>query len=200
MDEVEGLTTHAGSNGRDRLNAPLRRTASDLFVVAIRFSDSGRLPPCQVYSVNKPRTSANSNRIICNPKTGVFRMGRVKRAAAGFLLAPALPGALLYVYGLAKGYGTAAIVGPLLIIPFAYFTALVIGIPAYRWLDRKRIRRLRTYLFAGALIGAGFDLLTNLPAICSGQSLPVGVVFVATVYATLSAGVFWALAVRAAPV
>jgi hypothetical protein len=33
------------------------------------------------------------------------------RTAAGFIIAPMVPGSLLYFYGLAKGYGTGAIVG-----------------------------------------------------------------------------------------
>jgi hypothetical protein len=123
-------------------------------------------------------------------------MNKFKRTAVGFLIAPMVPGALLYVYGLAKGYGTAALVGPLLLVPVAYFAAFVIGIPMYRYLERKGIRRLPSYLISGGLIGASFDLIFNFPTIYSYQSLPLGEVYVATIYAALSAAVFWSLAVR----
>jgi hypothetical protein len=126
-------------------------------------------------------------------------MGTAGRTATAFLIAPGVPGALLYVYGLAKGYGVAAMVGPLLLLPIAYFAALVIGIPMFRWLDRKGVRRLPDYLVIGGLIGASVDLLPNLPAVYSGQPLPIGEIYVATIYAVISTSVFWVLAVRRTP-
>ena len=123
-------------------------------------------------------------------------MEKSKRTVVGFFIAPVVPAVLLYVYGLAKGYGTAALVGPLLLMPAAYFAAFVIGIPIYRCLDRKGVRRFPAYLFTGGLIGAGFALMFNLPAIYLYRSLPFGEVCVATIYAAVSAAVFWGLAVR----
>ena len=126
-------------------------------------------------------------------------MNNVGRVVTGFLVAPVVPGMLLYVYGLAHGYGVAAIVGPLLLIPVAYFAALVIGIPTFRWLERRGAIGLLHYVGMGGLIGAAIDLLPNLPAIFGGQPIPFGELFVAVIYAALSAAVFWCLAVRRTP-
>lgn len=123
-------------------------------------------------------------------------MGKSKRSTAGFFIAPLVPAALLYLYGLMKGYGTGAVVGPALLLPIAYVAALVVGIPIYRLLDRKELRRFSTYLCSGSLIGAGFDLFFNLPAIYSGEPVPFGEICVATIYAAISAAVFWGIAVR----
>jgi hypothetical protein len=126
-------------------------------------------------------------------------MNNMGRVVAGFLVAPVAPGILLYVYGLANGYGVAAVVGPLLLIPIAYCAALVIGIPTFRWLERHGVTGLLHYVGVGGLIGAGTDLLPNLPAICGGQPIPFGELFVAVIYAAISAAVFWGFAVRWAP-
>jgi len=124
-------------------------------------------------------------------------VGKSTHTVVGFFIAPVVPAVLLYLYGLAKGYGTAALVGPLLLLPAAYLAAFVIGIPIYRCLDRKGVRRFPAYLFIGVLIGAGFELIINLPEIYFYRSLPFGEVCVATIYAGISAAVFWGLAVRA---
>ena len=126
-------------------------------------------------------------------------MNNIGRVVAGFLVAPVAPGMLLYADGLANGYGVAAVVGPLLLIPVAYFAAFVIGIPTLRWLERHGVTGFPHYVGMGGLIGAGIDLLPNLPAICAGQPIPFGELFVAVIYAAISAAVFWGLAVRRTP-
>jgi hypothetical protein len=122
-------------------------------------------------------------------------MDKSMKVLAGFLIAPAGPAALLFAYGLAKGYGTAAIVGPMLLIPVAYFAALVVGIPVYRLLDRKRVHRCLAYTLGGGLIGLVGSLLLNTP-IHSLGSLPPGDLLVGTIYGAMSATVFWRIAVR----
>jgi hypothetical protein len=122
-------------------------------------------------------------------------MGNSMKVLAGFLIAPAGPGALLYAYGLAKGYGTGAIVGPMLLTPVAYLAALVIGIPVYRLLDRKRVQRCSAYTLGGGLIGLVGSLLLNTP-IHSFGSLPPGDLLVGTICGAISATVFWGIAVR----
>jgi len=123
-------------------------------------------------------------------------MKKSNSSITGFFIAPAAPAALLYFYGLVKGYGTGAIVGPLLLLPAAYVAAFLIGIPVHRYLDRKGIYQLPAYLVGGGCIGAGFDLAINSPSIYAYHFLPVGELWVATIYAIISAGVFWCLAVR----
>ena len=123
-------------------------------------------------------------------------MDKSMKVLAGFLIAPAGPGALLYAYGLAKGYGTAAIVGPMLLIPVAYFAALVIGIPVYRFLDRKRVHRCLAYTLGGGVVGLVGSLLLNTPAIDSFGSLPPGDLLVGAIYGAISATAFWGIAVR----
>ena len=49
------------------------------------------------------------------------------------------------------------------------------------------------------LIGAGIVLLPSVPAILGGQPIPFGELFVAVIYAGISAAVFWGLAVRRTP-
>jgi hypothetical protein len=122
-------------------------------------------------------------------------MAKSMKVIAGFLIAPVGPGALLYVYGLAKGYGTAAIVGPLLITPVAYLAALIIGIPVYRLLDRKRVRRCLAYTLGGGLVGLVGGLLLNTP-IVSFRSLPPGDLLVGAICGAISATIFWGIAVR----
>lgn len=47
------------------------------------------------------------------------------------MVAPGVPGILLYLFNLFMGFGDAAVVGPLILAPLGYMAALVIGIPAY---------------------------------------------------------------------
>jgi hypothetical protein len=122
-------------------------------------------------------------------------MAKSMKVIAGFLIAPVGPGALLYVYGLAKGYGAAAIVGPLLITPVAYLAALIIGIPVYRLLDRKRVRRCLAYTLGGGLVGLVGGLLLNTP-IVSFRSLPPSDLLVGAICGAISATIFWGIAVR----
>lgn len=123
-------------------------------------------------------------------------MSNSGRTIAGFCIAPVVPGVLLYIYGLAKGQGVAAIVGPLLLIPLAYCAALLVGIPVFRRMERKGARRLQDYIFTGGIIGAVVDLVPNLPSVFGGQPIPFGEICVATIYAMISAAAFWGLAVR----
>jgi hypothetical protein len=137
-------------------------------------------------------------RHVCGEQTWSIGINNVGRVVAGFLVAPVVPGMPLYVYGPAHGYGVAAMVGPLLLIPAAYFAALVIGIPTFRRLERCGVIGLLHCVGMGGLVGAAVDLLPNLPAMCGGQPMPFGELSVAVIDAALSAAVFRGLAVRRA--
>jgi hypothetical protein len=129
------------------------------------------------------------------------------RVILAFLVAPGVPGALLYLLGRFKGYGDAAIVGPFLLSPFAYAAALVIGLPVYLVLRRKGMRSLAAYLLSGAAIGLLVAvLLFGTQALLSWSSAhehavallmnSPGSVVVAVGYAVVASGFFWLIGVR----
>jgi hypothetical protein len=126
-------------------------------------------------------------------------MSQTTRAFAGFLMAPPIPGALLYIYGVFKGYGDAAVVGPFIITFLGYVAMLVFGIPAYMVLQRKHMRSLSAYIFAGALVGAVFDLVFEILTTYPGQLvyrlhyLPAAALLAAA-YASVAAASFWLIA------
>jgi hypothetical protein len=122
-------------------------------------------------------------------------MDKPKKVRAGFLIAPAGPGVLLYAYCLVKGYGTAAIFGPILITPVAYIATFVIGVPMYRLLDRKRVHSCLAYALTGGFIGLVGSLLLNTP-IHSFRSVPPGDLLVGGICGAISATIFWGIAVR----
>jgi hypothetical protein len=127
-------------------------------------------------------------------------MSHTARALVGFLVAPAFPGSLLYLYNFFwAGYGDAAVVGPFILVLYGYSAALVLGVPVHLLLHRKGIRRFSSYGLLGALIGPVFFLITEVVMGHPG-TLAVrlqhayGAALVATVYASLAAVAFWAIA------
>jgi hypothetical protein len=134
-------------------------------------------------------------------------MTQTGRAWIGFLVAPGIPGILLYLWGLHKGYGNAAIVGPFLLAPFAYAAALIIGGPVYTLLQRKRIVSLGVCVGLGVAIGlVAVVLLTVGQALLGSASTgnyattvlggARGDILVAIVYAAVASAVFWLIAIR----
>ncbi len=133
-------------------------------------------------------------------------MTQTPRAWVGFLVAPAVPAVLFYLWGLLKGYGDAAVAGPGLLLPFGYVGALVIGLPIYLVLQRRGSHGLGAYLALGALVGVVVvAVLSTAEALLSGKALQytsaqiwVSVRFtvIAALYAMISSAVFWLIAVR----
>lgn len=126
-------------------------------------------------------------------------MSRTARALVGFIFAPAIPGTLLYLYALSKGYGNEAVVGPVIFTFLGYIAELLIGVPVYFLLQRKGVRSLRAYALAGALIGAAFYLLFEIVTDYPGQLMirlrqSLSPVLVAATFASLSAVSFWLIA------
>ena len=127
-------------------------------------------------------------------------MAQTTRALIGFLVAPAIPGAVLYVYGILKGYGDAAVVMPFILTSLGYLAALVIGTPVYVFLQRKNVRSLAGYVFAGAMIGGAFYLIFTILDAYPGQLTARlqhsrGAALVAIGYSSIAAVAFWVIAV-----
>src|ERR1700712_863461 len=80
-------------------------------------------------------------------------MKHLTRLWIGFFVAPAVPAALLYLWGLHKGYADASIVGPSLLIPFGYAAELIFGWPALLLLQRRGNCGLGAHLLMGGMIG-----------------------------------------------
>jgi hypothetical protein len=133
-------------------------------------------------------------------------MTQTGRAWVGFFVAPGVPAILLYLWGLYKGYGDAAVAGPGLLVPFAYIGALLIGLPTYIVLQRRGSHGLGAYLTLGALIGVLVAALLatveallswNAPQYASAQfGVSVRFAVIAAIYAIVSSAVFWLIAVR----
>lgn len=130
------------------------------------------------------------------------RMSQTTRALAGFLVAPAFPGALLYLYNYFwKGYGDVAVVGPFILVLYGYAAALVLGVPLYLVLQRKGIRSLLVYSLLGALSGPVFfvisEALTAYPGTFAARlQHTYGAALVAAAYASLAAMTFWTIVIR----
>jgi hypothetical protein len=59
-------------------------------------------------------------------------MSQTTRTLTGFFVAPAFPGALLYLCNFFwKGHGDAAVGGPFIFVLYGYAAALVVGVPVY---------------------------------------------------------------------
>jgi hypothetical protein len=130
-------------------------------------------------------------------------MTQTTRAVIGFLAAPAVPSALLYVGGIFRGFGDAAFVFPFIVLLLGYVAIVVIGIPVHLLLRRKHIRSLSAYGLSGMLIGPAFYLLFEALTAYPGQLIEVlsrayGAVLFAMIYSATAAVVFWAIAIRGA--
>lgn len=127
-------------------------------------------------------------------------MTNTTRAAVGFLVAPAVPGVLTYIYNLWRGYDDASIVWPYIITLLGYVAALVIGVPLYLVLERKGIRSLGAYILIGAIIGAVFyvvfEMLTAYPGqhIYRLQQMPPAMLLAAA-YSSLATAAYWLIAI-----
>jgi hypothetical protein len=123
------------------------------------------------------------------------------RTVTGFLVAPAVPSALLYLVAILRGLGDGAFVFPFIVWLLGYVAMIVIGIPAYLFLQRKHIRSLSAYGLSGMLIGPAFYLLFEALTAYPGQFKYVlarayGPVLFTMIHSATAAVVFWAIAVR----
>jgi hypothetical protein len=124
------------------------------------------------------------------------------RVLIGFLLAPGVPALVLY---LVKVDSSNAPLVPLLLTPLAYVAALVLGIPVYLVLRRRRIRTLLAYVILGALIGVVFyALYFGIESFLSPLSVPkldaaVRRGAIAAIYSAAASAVFWLIAISRFP-
>jgi hypothetical protein len=128
-------------------------------------------------------------------------MTQMTRVLVGFFVAPAVPAILLYVVNRLMGYGSASVVGPLLLMPLGYAAAVIFGIPAYFLMQKRNVHSFVAYVLFGGLIGFTFYLLFTIATSYPGQVLLVlqrslGPILTATAYAAIAAGVFWTVAIR----
>lgn len=137
---------------------------------------------------------------------GSLDMKDLTRVWIGFFVAPAVPAALLYLWGLQKGYADASIVGPVLLMPFAYAAALILGWPALFLLKRTGNYGLGAFLLMGAMIGLAvvlvmfcIEALLNWGArehLIALLQNSIGYIGIAMIYATVAGSIFWLIAVR----
>ena len=96
---------------------------------------------------------------------------------------------------------------PLVLAPFAYAAAILLGVPAYFVMQRRGISSLSTYLIVGALIGLAFAaLFFGIQALLSWSSArehsiallrnSTASVVLAVLYGAIVSAVFWLIAVR----
>jgi hypothetical protein len=132
---------------------------------------------------------------------------RIARTWTGFLVAPIVPAVLLYFYGCLKGYGNAAIVGPALLTPFAYGSALALGVPANLFLRHRGVNGLGVYVALGSAIGVvavvilrGSEVIANWTS-AHEHALALlrnsgSDILVAAIYSAVATACFWLIAVR----
>jgi hypothetical protein len=120
------------------------------------------------------------------------------------------PRHLALLRGRLKGYGDAAIVGPVLLAPpFAYASALVFGVPTHFLLTRKGIRRLSSYVGIGSVIGLTCVVVLKLTEAATSWNWTPGHEYalslarysgreieIAMIYAALASVSFWVIAIR----
>ena len=132
----------------------------------------------------------------------------VSRIILAFLIAPVVPAAIVFlVRGLIAGFSSVVDV-TFSVVFYGYFTALVIGVPAYLALRRTSMGALRAYAAIGALVGiTGYALILLPDSISTGaieswqsiyQTLMISpsVLLLAPVFGLVAASVFWSIAVR----
>jgi hypothetical protein len=130
------------------------------------------------------------------------------RAFVGFLVAPAVPALIMYLVQLIFVRRGEAEWAAIAIGLFGYLTTVVVGIPAYFFLQRKAVTGLGVYLVLGALIGLTCYALLFIPgallnwkANAEGAYLMLrnsaGLAVLAIVCGLIASLVFWLIAINA---
>ncbi|GKS92851.1 hypothetical protein [Acidovorax sp. SUPP2539] len=132
-------------------------------------------------------------------KTGLLRL------LVGFLIAPAMPAALIFsVQAIFIGYENAA-AGAFVFLIIGYASALVLGVPIHFFLQSKKLVGLGSYLLLGAIIGIAYYVVVFIPTYLAADSKyvldllrnTVGFGLMGLVGGLISSLVFWFIAVRA---
>lgn len=123
---------------------------------------------------------------------------------AGFLIAPAVPVALMFAAQVFTiGYRDAA-EGALILLVIGYASAVVLGIPAYFFLRSKGMVDLKNYLVLGAIIGIAYYALIFIPTYLKTDPEyvwelirgTVGLGVIGMAGGLIASFVFWFIAVR----
>lgn len=128
-------------------------------------------------------------------------MLKTSRVLLGFIFAPSIPALALYLYGVFMGFGTSAIVGPLILMPLGYLVEIVFGIPVFLVLKKYRMFSLLAYCLSGIGIGLlGYIVFEVLPSysrdMFSAFRGSFGAAIVSVVYSWVAAAVFSLVAIR----
>ncbi len=129
------------------------------------------------------------------------------RALAGFLVAPGTPALVLYLVNLNVVTRQEALLLALILAAFAYFGALVFGIPVHIFLRRKGVGSWLAYLLLGAGIGLTcFILFVGMEASFNWKSHPehalqlinnsVKAGVMAVGYGLITGLIFWVIAIK----
>lgn len=116
---------------------------------------------------------------------------------------------MLYLFGRLKGYGDAAVVGPLLLAVPAYASALILGLPIHLSLRKRGVRGLGSYAGIGAAAGmTSVAVVTVIQTIVAWMWSPDnvralslwkysgGYMVIGALYAAVAGAAFWVIAVR----
>jgi hypothetical protein len=129
-----------------------------------------------------------------------------QRVIAGFAIAPAVPGLLLYVLQ-APFLESGAYLLPVVMLMYAYPLALIFGVPAYLFLKRGGSKGVVPAVCIGAAIGLlGYLVdvaLTTSAAVYTDElrrayvANSIGRCVAGVVWGAISGSVFWGVTMRA---
>lgn len=127
------------------------------------------------------------------------------RVTFGFLISPAVPALMIYVWQILAAKKTDAEWGATVFLIIGYIAALVLGIPTYLLFRYRGIASLRAYVSTGFVMGMLAGILVFLPDVIKNWSsnhqhavliLINGLPLMGGIAGLLASGIFWLIAVR----
>ena len=123
----------------------------------------------------------------------------------GFLISPAAPALMIYVWQIVASKKTEAEWGATVFLIMGYIATLVFGIPTYLLFRYRGIASLRAYLSTGFVMGVLAGVLVFLPDVIKNWSsnhqhavsiLINGLPLMGGIAGLSASGIFWLIAVR----